>query len=164
MYWNVLFHITAWKSNAPAGNKTKVTGLYTRLKHQKGNDFPYTQQDHQTLPSMHSIWFFSMSACKTTLYFSTLFIEKIGVYKYIYICICVRILCTHIMYAYHIYHYMGAKQFAVCMKICKVLLSMCFTPFLLLIDAVVWRFCKFFATLTLFALISIGNISLPKVV
>lgn len=103
MYWNVLFHITAWKSNAPAGNKTKATGLYTRLKHQKGNDFPYTQQDHQTLPSMHSIWFFSMSACKTTLYFSTLFIEKIGVYKYIYICIYVyayyvRILCTHIIY------------------------------------------------------------------
>ena len=28
-----------------------------------------------------------MSAYKTTLYFSTLFIEKTGVYKYIYICI-----------------------------------------------------------------------------
>ena len=113
MYWNVLFHITAWKSNAPAGNKTKVTGLYTRLKHQKGNDFPYTQQDHQTLPSMHSIWFFSMSACKTTLYFSTLFTEKIGVYKYIYICICVRILCTHIMYAYYIYISLYGRE-AVC--------------------------------------------------
>ena len=55
-----------------------------------------------------------MSAYKTTLYFSTLFIEKTGVYKYIYIYVYVyayyvRILCTHIMYAYYIYHYMSDR-------------------------------------------------------